>query len=103
MDPTIGSEIKKTRPVVVISSDTLRRLPIRLVVPVTGWKKLFGGRYSHVHLAPSSRNGLGKESAADVLQLRAGALERFVQKLGNLEASFIAEIAASVAAVVEYE
>ena len=34
-DPTIGSEIRKTRPAVVVSSDAVGRLPIKLVAPVT--------------------------------------------------------------------
>jgi len=29
-DPAIGAEIRKTRPVVVVSSDAIRTLPIRL-------------------------------------------------------------------------
>lgn len=103
LNPTKGSEIRKTRPVVVISSDTLRALPLRLVVPITGWKQQFKKQYSHVYLSPSKLNGLGKASAADTLQLRATALERFQSKLGSLTASELAEVAAAIAAVVEYE
>ncbi len=103
LDPTKGSEIQKTRPVVVLSSDSLRALPLRLVVPVTGWKPHFSWRYSHVYLEPSKSNGLDKSSAADVLQLRAVAIERFENKIGIVNATQIAEIAAAVAAVVEYE
>jgi len=32
-DPTIGAEIRKTRPAVVVSSDAVGRLPIKLVAP----------------------------------------------------------------------
>jgi mRNA interferase MazF len=34
LDPTIGAEIKKTRPAVVISSDAVGKLPIKLIVPI---------------------------------------------------------------------
>ena len=37
-DPTVGSEIRKTRPAVVVSSDAVGRLPVKLVAPVTDWK-----------------------------------------------------------------
>lgn len=37
-DPTIGAEITKARPAVVISSDAVGRLPIKLVAPITDWK-----------------------------------------------------------------
>ncbi len=41
LDPTIGAEIRKTRPVVVVSSDSVGILPIRLVAPITEWKDYF--------------------------------------------------------------
>ena len=37
-DPTIGSEISKTRPAVVVSNDAVGVLPLKVVVPVTDWK-----------------------------------------------------------------
>ena len=42
-DPTVGSELKKTRPAVVISSDAVGKLPVRLVAPFTGWQEYFEG------------------------------------------------------------
>ena len=42
-DPTVGSEIGKQRPAVVISSDAVGRLPIKLVAPITGWQEKFSG------------------------------------------------------------
>lgn len=41
LDPTVGSEIRKTRPVVVVNSDAIGTLPIRLVAPLTEWKDAF--------------------------------------------------------------
>ena len=38
LDPTIGAEIRKTRPVVVVSSDAMDALPLKLVAPLTEWK-----------------------------------------------------------------
>ena len=37
-DPTVGAEIKKIRPAIVISSDSVGKLPIKLIAPVTDWK-----------------------------------------------------------------
>ena len=37
LDPTVGSEIRKTRPAVIASSDALRKLPLPIVVPITRW------------------------------------------------------------------
>ena len=76
---------------------------MRLVVHLTGWQTHFKGRYSHVLIEPAALNGLQKQSAADTLQIRAVAHERFVSKMGRLTATQLAEIAAAIAAVVEYE
>ncbi|WP_395944658.1 type II toxin-antitoxin system PemK/MazF family toxin [Brevundimonas sp.] len=35
LDPTVGSEIRKTRPCVIISPDGLSHLPLHLIVPLT--------------------------------------------------------------------
>ncbi|WP_051086145.1 type II toxin-antitoxin system PemK/MazF family toxin [Sediminispirochaeta bajacaliforniensis] len=37
-DPTIGAEISKQRLAVVVSPDSVGKLPLRIVVPVTEWK-----------------------------------------------------------------
>jgi mRNA interferase MazF len=102
LNPTIGVEINKIRPVVVISSNALRSLPLRLVAPITGWKESFTGKYSHVKIEPNPFNGLTKSSAVDSLQLRGIALDRFLSKRGELTATEIEEIVCAVAAVIEY-
>ena len=38
LDPTIGAEIRKTRPVVIVNDDAIGILPLKVVVPVTDWK-----------------------------------------------------------------
>ena len=34
-DPAVGAEIQKVRPALVISVDSVGRLPLRMIVPVT--------------------------------------------------------------------
>ena len=38
LDPTIGAEIKKTRPAIIVNDDVLGKLPLKIIVPVTDWK-----------------------------------------------------------------
>ena len=64
-NPTKGAEIKKQRPAVVISSDALGKLPLKLVAPVTEWKQAFMENIWHVRIKPSKENGLSKDSAVD--------------------------------------
>ena len=102
LDPTIGSEIRMTRPVVVVSSDAIGALPIKLVAPLTEWKDYLAQNIWHVKVAPDSTNGLTKISAVDTLQLRGVDTQRFVQKLGSVSPSVMRSIVAAIAAVIEY-
>lgn len=100
-DPTIGAETRKTRPAIVVSSDGVGRLPVKLVAPITEWKDAFGDSAWLVRIEPDSHNGLTKTSAADVLQLRGMDLRRFVNRLGHVSPELMDELAAAIAIVVE--
>ena len=101
-DPTIGTEIKKTRPAVVVSSDGVGRLPIKLVAPVTDWKDRYTGNVWHIRIDPDPSNGLRKASAVDVLQLRGMDLRRVMQKLGDVSQDTMEEIVLAIGAIIEY-
>ena len=102
LDPTIGAEIRKTRPVVVVSSNAVGVLPIKLVAPLTEWKIYFERKIWLVKVIPDSENGLAKPSAVDALQLRGVDEQRFVKKLGAVSLPVMNSIVAAVAAVIEY-
>ncbi len=102
LDPTIGAEIRKTRPVVVVSSDALGTLPIRLVAPITEWKDYFAGNVWHVKLESDGTNGLTKTSSVDTLQLRGVDTQRFIRKLGKVSSSIMISIVTAIAALIEY-
>jgi mRNA interferase MazF len=101
-DQTVGSEINKTRPAAVVSSDAMGVLPVKLVVPLTGWQDNFAGTLWHVRIEPDALNHLDKVVSADTLQLRCVAVERFIKRKGRLSAPHLEEIVAAIAAVVEY-
>ncbi|HBB90131.1 MAG TPA: PemK family transcriptional regulator [Blastocatellia bacterium] len=101
-DPTLGSEIRKTRPAVIISADAVGRLPVKLVAPITDWKEHYAVNIWHVRVDPTPDNGLTKTSAVDSLQIRGMDLQRFIRKLGRVSATTLEEIVLSIAAVIEY-
>ncbi len=103
LDPTIGAEIKKTRPVVIASSDLIGKLPLKWVVPITDWKPYFSTNLWHIYLEPSATNGLTKTSAADVFQLRSLDTRRFIRRLGTLTSTDLQEIVLAIAAIIEYQ
>lgn len=100
---TTGSELQKTRPVVVISSNSVGTLPIKLVAPLTGWQNMFASNIWHVKLSPNKGNRLNKQSAVDILQLRAVAYQRFERKVGEISSKTMQAITAAVVAVIEHE
>ena len=102
LDPTRGSEIQKTRPVVVLSARAFDNLPMRIVIPLTSWQPRFANHINKVLVKASPANGLTNDSAADFLQVRAVSVERFKTMAGRVAASVIEELAAGVAIAVDY-
>ncbi len=102
LDPTIGAEIKKTRPVVIVSSNSIGKLPLRVVVPLTDWKNHFQQAPWMVKITPSSKNGLSKISSADAFQIRSVSTTRFIRKIGELRLNEMNQISYSIGLVIEY-
>jgi mRNA interferase MazF len=101
LDPTIGSEIRKTRPAVILSSDLVGILPLKVIVPFTEWKDRYGGAPWMVKIDPDQHNQLTKSSAADALQIRSVSQQRLVQKLGALSPVQVAKIVQAVMTVLQ--
>jgi mRNA interferase MazF len=97
LDPTRGSEIQKKRTAAVLNSDGLAILPLHIIVPITGWQPKFASSPWFLKLSPTRKNGLDKESVADAFQIRSVARERFLHKIGVLNAEEVEEIAYKVA------
>jgi mRNA interferase MazF len=70
-DPSVGAEIRKQRPAVVVNLDGIGRLPVRIVVPITDWQPAFASFAWFVFLPASPDNGLSKDSGADVFQVKS--------------------------------
>ena len=96
LEPTRGSELQKIRPMVVLSSNSIRSLPVRVTVPLTGWQSHFQSSPWKVRIAPDAHNKLTKESVADSLQMRCLSLDRFSKRLGLLPKNTIEEIVFAV-------
>jgi mRNA interferase MazF len=102
LDPTLGAEIRKTRPVVIVSSNAIGVLPLRVVVPLTDWKSHYQQAEWMVKIIPNQDNRLTKESAADTFQIRSVSTTRFVQKIGVISMEEMEKIVNAIALVIEY-
>ena len=101
LNPTIGDEIQKRRPAIVMSRDAIGLLALRVIVPITAWQDRFYVSNWQVRLDPSPTNGLSKPSAADTFQVRSVSVRRFVQRLGTLGDAEVARVVAGIKAVVD--
>lgn len=100
LDPTIGAEIQKTRPAVIVSEDAIGILPLRVIVPLTDWKEHYEIAPWMVRIEPDTANGLSKESAADAFQIRSVSQARFIQRLGRVSNVHLQEILKAIQTVI---
>ena len=99
-DPSVGSEIHKIRPALVVSLDAIGRLPLRLVVPITDWKPYYSGFPWFTEITADATNGLHKDSGVDAFQTKSVSLSRFVRSLGAVTAAQLDAVASAVALCV---
>ncbi|GAB6283526.1 MAG: type II toxin-antitoxin system PemK/MazF family toxin [Ignavibacterium sp.] len=85
LDPVIGSEEGKTRPVLVISEEEINYiLPVVNVLPITSRKP--GRRiYPNEFLISSEGSGLLKESIVLCYQIRTLDKTRLIKKIGKID------------------
>ena len=100
-NPTIGAEIQKQRPALVVSSTTIGVLPLRIVVPFTSWQSNFGNRHWMVRIVASRENGLMNDSAADCFQAKSVSTSRFIRWIGVIPLSELDEIVKTIAIIIE--
>jgi len=101
LDPTIGSEIRKTRPAVIVSSELVGILPLKVIIPFTDWKDRYEIAAWMVRIDPDAQNGLIKASAADALQIRSVSEQRLVRRLGVLQPGQVEQIMRAVMKVLQ--
>ncbi|PIY02970.1 MAG: PemK family transcriptional regulator [Bacteroidetes bacterium CG_4_10_14_3_um_filter_31_20] len=103
LDPTIGAEIKKIRPAIIVSDNSLGKLPLKIIVPITDWKPHYDIAPWMVKLIPTLKNGLRKTSTADCFQVRSVSERRFINKIGTVDANSMDEIREGLAKALSIE
>jgi len=102
-DPTIGSEYEKTRPAVVINENFVGRTEMRIVVPVTKWKRKHERWPWMIPLRSNSTNGLKNDSSADASQVKSVSVERFEDRSGKVTGPQLERILSAVIFCIGYE
>lgn len=101
LDPTIGAEIRKSRPAIIVNDDTLGKLPLKIIVPLTDWKDHYSIAPWMIKLVPDSQNNLSKISAADCFQVRSVSVERFTKVIGTISETQMKQINSGLAVVLK--
>lgn len=93
LDPTVGSEICKTRPAIVVSNDHMNELAKTvLIMPITS------GRHQYYHWVPLApkEGGLAKSSKVVTEQIRAIDKVRLGRRLGAVRVRTMERIEAAI-------
>jgi mRNA interferase MazF len=103
LDPSIGDEIRKKRPVIVLNAGHVRHLRLAIVLPVIGWKAQWENHPFFVSLDPNPANGLAKKSSVDCFQLRAISHDRFLERIGSASEAQMDEMKRAIALILEID
>ena len=91
LDPTIGYEIRKLRPGVIIQNDLGNKYsPITIIAPVTSQK--LEKVYPFEVLLTRKSSGLEKESKALLNQIRAIDKKRLVKRMGKTDTETLSRV-----------
>ena len=97
-DPTIGSEIKKTRPALIIQNDIANEhSPITIVAAITS--KFDDNLYPTEVEISAGEAGLKQDSVVLLNQIRSIDGQRLVKKLGKIDDSTLRKVDASIKSV----
>lgn len=92
LDPTVGREIQKTRPALIIQNDVSNRVSdVTIVAPITATVR-FPLNPVHVLVAADAQTGLAVTSVALLNQVRAVDRKRLVKRLGAVDGQTIQRI-----------
>jgi len=100
LDPTVGAEIKKSRPAVILNVDEVGILPLRVIVPITTWKDQYSQAPWLVKIQPTKQNGLDQTSAVDAFQVRSLSIERFIHSIGKVDSETLSTILGAIQIVL---
>jgi mRNA interferase MazF len=92
LDPTVGHEIQKTRPSLVIQNNTSNRLTqTTIVAPITSTVR-FPLNPVHALLAADAATGLAVPSVALLNQIRTVDRRRLIKRLGMVDGKTLKQI-----------
>ena len=96
LDPPAGAEMGKVRPGVIVNSNLVGILPLKVIAPLTDYKDTYNAVPWMVKITPTHTNGLEKISAIDVFQIRSVLKERLIKKIGDITDSDMKNVSEAI-------
>jgi len=100
LDPTVGAEISKSRPALIINTDSLGKLPLKIIAPITEWKEHYSNYPWMVKTTPTDQNNLSKVSAIDCFQIKSVSVDRFINHIGIVEPKIFYNVQEAIARII---
>ena len=96
-EPSVGNEIQKLRPAIVVNDDRIGRFGIKIVVPITQWKEHYIDYPWIIKIIPDAINGLAKDSSIECFQIKSFAVDRFDKKIGEIDKLLLLQVHQTIA------
>lgn len=102
-EPQKGKEITKRRPAIVIDIDDISFHSVRMIVPITSWKKEFDRYEWLLKLDDYKALGLNNPSCVNCHQVKSFSLERFHKKIGTIDFETLMQIHEKIVCMFHYD
>ena len=96
-EPSVGNEIQKFRPAIVVNDDRIGRFGIKIVVPITQWKEHYIDYPWIIKIIPDDITGLSKDSSIECFQIKSFAVDRFDKKIGEIDKLLLLQVHKTIA------
>ena len=93
--------VNKFRPAIIVKNNSLGKLPLKIIIPITDWKTNYEIAPWMIKIEPDLNNGLTKTSTADCFQIRSLSQERMLKKIGVINDSILLEIKEAIKKVID--
>ena len=100
LDPTVGAEMQKTRPALIVNVNSLGKLPLKVIVPITDWKDRYVVAPWMIKLQPPQSNGLSKASSIECFQIRSVSDMRLIKHLGRITATELVKVQTGISKII---
>ncbi len=100
LSPTVGAEISKKRPALIIDEENMGKLPLRVVAPITGWKPHYRLATWMVKVPAGAPSSLDKDSAIDCFQIRSISEKRMISLIGHASREEMEQVEESIGRIL---